>query len=97
MAGEYGGMDQGEPSGDYREFRRMMDAAGSEGRRRMIERLTEQVRVNPHDADFATPFLCKMASDGMDGIPDICTASEPVGNIVPLSLCERGRHLRSLV
>ena len=51
MAGEHGGMDQGEPPEDYREFRRMMDAAGSEGLRRMIERLTEQVRANPHDTE----------------------------------------------
>ena len=51
MAGEHGGMDQEEPPEDYREFRRMMDAAGSEGLRRMIERLTEQVRTNPHDTE----------------------------------------------
>ena len=51
MAGEYGGTDQGEPPGDYREFRRMMDAAGSEGLRRMIEGLTDQVKANPHDTE----------------------------------------------
>ena len=42
--GNTAGWTRGEPSGDYREFRRMMDAAGSKGLRRMIERLTEQVR-----------------------------------------------------
>ena len=46
-------------------------------------------RPNPgHGRQIPTatrPVLCKMTCDGMDGTSDICTASEPVGNIVPLS------------
>ena len=51
MAGDDDGTGLGQPSEDYREYRRMMDAAGREGLRRMIEGLTEQVRANPHDTE----------------------------------------------
>ena len=51
MAGEHDGTDQGEPSEDYREFRRMMDGVGREGLLRMLEHLTDAIRANPHDTE----------------------------------------------
>ena len=49
MAGEDDGTGQGQPPEDYREYRRMMDAAGREGLLRMIEHLTGDLRANPRD------------------------------------------------
>ena len=51
MAGEDDGTGQGQPSEDYREYRRMMDAAGREGLLRMIEHLTGDLRANPRDTE----------------------------------------------
>ena len=51
MAGERDGMDPDEPSGDGREFRRMLDSLGHEGFRRIIEHLTEKIQANPGDAE----------------------------------------------
>ena len=49
MAGDDDGTGQGQPPEDYREYRRMMDAAGREGLLRMIEHMTGDLRANPRD------------------------------------------------
>ena len=49
MAGEDDGTGQGQPPEDYREYRRMMDAAGREGLLRMIEHLTGEVSGRTHE------------------------------------------------
>ena len=51
MAEEHDGMDQGNPSEEYREFRRMMDSAGREDIRRLIEHLTGRIEANHSDAE----------------------------------------------
>ena len=51
MGEEHDGMDPGESSKEYREFQRMMDGAGQEGLRLMVERLTERIRANSHDTE----------------------------------------------
>ena len=44
-------MDLGEPPEEYLEFRRMMNSAGREDLRRMVERLTERIRSDPGDTE----------------------------------------------
>ena len=51
MAEEHDGMEPGEPSDEYREFRRMMDSADRQDLRRMVERLTEKIEANPDDTE----------------------------------------------
>ncbi len=51
MDWEHGGMELGEPSGDNREFRRMMDAVGGEGLRQIIEHLTGKIEADPDDTE----------------------------------------------
>ena len=51
MAEEHDGMELGEPSEEYREFRRMMDAADRQDLPRMVERLTEKIKANPGDTE----------------------------------------------
>ena len=49
MAEERDGMDQDEPREEYLEFRRMMNSAGREDLRRMVERLAEKIEADPGD------------------------------------------------
>ena len=51
MTGEHDGMDPGELSEEYRRF---MDALGTEGLRRLLEHLTEAVEANPDDTEALT-------------------------------------------
>ena len=49
MTWEDDGLEPGESPEDRREFRRMMDALGREGVRRMIEQMTGEIEANPQD------------------------------------------------
>ena len=51
MAEERDGMDPQEPSEEYREFRRVINSAGREDLRRLVERLTEKIEANPGDTE----------------------------------------------
>ena len=51
MNEEHDGMDQGKPSEEYREFRKMIDGVGREGLRRMVEHLTGRIEANPRDTE----------------------------------------------
>ena len=89
MTGEHDGMDQGESSEYYLEFRRMMDGEGREGLLRMIEHLTDAIRANPHDTEA-------LAARGLvySELGDHLRAAEDNGSIIALDPGQCGRLLR---
>ena len=87
MTGEHDGMDQGNPSEHYREFRRMMDGVGREGLLQMIRRLTEEIGANPGDTEA-------LAARGLayGELGDHRRAAEDNGSIIALDPDNAGAY-----
>ena len=86
--GNMTGWIRGKPSEEYREFRRMMDSAGREGIRRMIERLTERIEANPHDTEALGVRGLAYAELGKHR-----RAAEDYGGVIALDPGNAGVHL----
>ena len=88
MAREHDGMDPEEPSVDYGEFLRAMNALGHEGLSRIIEHLTERIEVNPHDtASLSVRGLA------YEQLGDHRHAAEDYGRVIALDPDNAGAYL----